>query len=101
VTFAKEKMELQNLTRIPFQDKFVFSFNNPELNVGDNSTTTIQNLEDLFQLRKKLIDDMLNPESSRPRPKRGYKVYDRENKVSKKGSNCPAGSGGISAFTFL
>ncbi len=78
------KMEFNNINKsvMPFEDRFVFKMNNPfdiEAFYVDNSTEKIENLDDLFRLRNKLVDDFLSTSTydMRRRSKRGYKVYDK------------------------
>ncbi len=86
---------MTTFAQAPFQDTFTFSMKSlADLGSGNggNSTETIQNLDDLFRVRTKLIEKFLESGTTTPsRWRRGYKVYDKEHKVSKKGPPCPAG----------
>ena len=73
-------MELNNLiTSVPFEDRFVFTMNPFDIEVIHAENLTIENLDDLFRLRNKIVDNFLSTstEDIRRRSRRGYKVYDK------------------------
>ncbi len=74
------KMELKNsITSVSFEDKFVFTMNPFDIEATNVDNSTIENLEDLFRLRNKIVDEFLSmsAEVIGRRSKRGYKVYDK------------------------